>query len=211
MDIISLIEKANPNLVIFCATTLIALISWLLKSLVENPIAESKATFHKYIDKRIEILTEIKTRLNFIAYFPEEKDSKEFKNQIQEIILKDGRTGYLNKKTYASVLKISIDPKTNEELLLETIRNIDEELYLQISKIQDEITFYRRFSNYNPLRKSIGLILLSIQYLVALIFVVVLISLFIYSLTNTNILGNIIVFLISGLLIFLLNKWFIKQ
>jgi len=211
MDIVSIIEKANPDLVIFCATTLIALLSWLLKSLVENPITESKATFQKYIDKRIEILTEIKTRLNFIAYFPGENDSKEFKNQIQEILLKDGRTGYLSKETYTSVLKISIEPKTNEELLLGTIKKIDEELYLQISKIQDEIIFYRRFSNYNPLRRFIGLALLSIQYVVSLILIIGLLSLAIYCLINTNIYGNLIVVIVSGILIYLLNKWFIRQ
>ncbi len=211
MDIISIIEKANPDLVIFCATTLIALVSWLLKSLVENPITESKVTFQKYIDKRIEILTEIKTRLNFIAYFPNEDDSKEFKNQIQEILLKDGRTGYLNRETYTSVLKISIDPKTNEELLLDTIKKIDEDLYLQISKIQDEIKFYRRFSNYNPLRRFIGLILLSIQYAISLILVIGVISLATYCLVNTTIFGNVIIIIVCVILIFLLNKWFTRQ
>jgi hypothetical protein len=211
MDIISTIEKANPDLVIFCATTLIALISWLLKSLIENPITESKVTFQKYTDKRIEILTEVKTRLNFIAYFPNEDESKEFKNQIQEILLKDGRTGYLNKETYNSVLKISIGPKTDEQLLLETIKKIDAELYLQISKIQDEIKFYRMFSNYNPLRRFIGLILLSVQYVISLILVIGLLYLAVYGIVNTNVFGNIIIILISMFIMFLINKWFVRQ
>ncbi|MDR1414203.1 MAG: hypothetical protein LBI96_00155, partial [Odoribacteraceae bacterium] len=74
MDIIEvLLSKANADVVIFFATTLIAFISWLVKNLVERPISESKETFHKFINKRIEILTEIKIRLNLIAYFPIEE------------------------------------------------------------------------------------------------------------------------------------------
>jgi len=114
MDIESIIKNANPDVVIFLLTTLIAFISWLVKSLVERPIAESKNTFNKFLEKRIEILTEIKARLNFIAYFPKGKENLDYKNQLQKIILKDGKTGYLNKETFDSVLKISIDPVTGK-------------------------------------------------------------------------------------------------
>ncbi|HMI08280.1 MAG TPA: hypothetical protein VK528_12080 [Flavobacterium sp.] len=211
MDIITIIKQANPDLVIFCATTLIALLSWLLKSLIENPIADSKATFQKYTDKRIEILTELKARLNFIAYFPSEEDSKDYKNQIQEILLKDGRAGYLNKEMYGSILKISIEPKTDEYLLLATITKIDEDLYLQISKIQDEIIFYRKFSNYNPLRRLIGFVILTLQYIVSLSFAIGILYLVIYCLINTTLIGNIIVVVMSLIIIYLINKWFKRQ
>ena len=59
MDIISIINEADPNVIIFLLTTFIAFISWLVKSLVEKPLTESKNTFIKYFEKRIEILTEI--------------------------------------------------------------------------------------------------------------------------------------------------------
>jgi len=211
MDIISLIKEANPSLVIFCGTTIIALISWILKSLIESPISESKATFQKYTDKRIEILTEVKTRLNFIAYFPTEEDSMEYKNQIQEILLKDGRVGYLNKETYDAILKISIEPKTNESLLLKTIAEIDKDLYLQISKIQDEIIFYRKFSNYNPIRRFIGIIILALQYVTTLIFTISSLYFTLYLLETTTLIGNIIIILVSFFLIYLINRWFKHQ
>lgn len=47
MDITSILENANPNVVIFLLTTFIAFISWLVKSLVEKPLTESKNTFFK--------------------------------------------------------------------------------------------------------------------------------------------------------------------
>ena len=75
MDLIQILKDANPNIIIFLLTTLVAFISWLIKGLVEKPLTESKNTFVRYFDKRIEILTEIKTRLNFIAYFPKGEDN----------------------------------------------------------------------------------------------------------------------------------------
>ncbi|MFB3386606.1 hypothetical protein [Flavobacterium sp. LAR06] len=211
MDIISIIKGANPNLVIFCGTTLIAFLTWLLKSLIENPITESKVTFQKYTDKRIEILTEIKTRLNFIAYFPGEKESEEFKNQIQEILLKDGRAGYLNKETYSAILKISIDLKTDETLLIKTIKEIDADLYLQISKIQDEIIFYRKFSNYNPLRRLVGILILTAHYIITMILSIGIVYLFIYSLVHTTIIGNVLVLIVALGIVYLINNWFKRQ
>ena len=210
MDIEKIITNANPDVVIFLLTTLIAFISWLIKSLVEKPIAESKNTFNKFLEKRIEILTEAKTRLNFIAYFPEGQENLDYKNQLQEIILKDGKTGYLSKETFDAVLKISIDPKTEEKLLLATIKKIDEDLYLQISKIQDEISFYRKFSNYNPLRRVFGLTLLSLQYTISLSLVIsglfLLIDIFLAA-TNYFRIG---ILAVLGLGLYFFDKWLKK-
>jgi len=210
MDIEKIITNANPDIVIFLLTTLIAFISWLIKSLVEKPIAESKNTFNKFLEKRIEILTEVKTRLNFIAYFPEGQENLDYKNQLQEIILKDGKTGYLSKETFDAVLKISIDPKTDEKLLFSTIKKIDEDLYLQISKIQDEISFYRKFSNYNPLRRVFGLTLLSLQYTISLSLVIsglfLLIDIFLAA-TNYFRIG---ILAVLGLGLYFFDKWLKK-
>jgi len=210
MDIEKIITNANPDVVIFLLTTLIAFISWLIKSLVEKPIAESKNTFNKFLEKRIEILTEVKTRLNFIAYFPEGQENLDYKNQLQEIILKDGKTGYLSKETFDAVLKISIDPKTDEKLLFSTIKKIDEDLYLQISKIQDEISFYRKFSNYNPLRRVFGLTLLSLQYTISLSLVIsglfLLIDIFLAA-TNYFRIG---ILAVLGLGLYFFDKWLKK-
>lgn len=207
MDIETIINEANPDVVIFLLTTIIAFISWLVKSLVEKPIIESKNTFTKYFDKRVEILTEFKTRLNFIAYFPEGDDNLEYKNQLQTLLLTDGKAAYLSKETYDNVLRISIDPKTDEKLLLETIKGIDEELYKKISKIQEEINFYRRFSNYNPLRRFVGITFLSLQYVISLTIVLA----FLFLMTTTFFEGTILLkigVILTGILgLYLIDKW----
>ena len=201
MDLKTLFSIADPNIVVFLLTTLVAFISWLVKGLVEKPIAESKNTFNKFLEKRIEILTEVKARLNFIAYFPDGEDSLVYKNQLQEIILKDGKTGYLSKETFNSVLKISIDPITDEKLLLDTISEINNDLYAQISKIKDEISFYKRFSNYNPLKRFIGYALLSLQYIFALTLVSSILFVVAFGLIETNYLGRILIVLTSMVLL----------
>ena len=210
MDLSKLISSANPDILIFLLTALLAFISWLIKSLVENPISQSKETFNKYFEKRIEILTEVKTRLNLIAYFPQGKDNLEYKKQLQDIILRDGKVAYLSKETFDAVIKIAIDLKTDEKLLLGTISKIDHELYAQISKVQDEISFYRRFSNYNPAKKFISLSLLSIQYILSLtIFLVIVLSLF-YLFSASNWMGKIALIGILLLGIYLTEKWIKK-
>jgi hypothetical protein len=207
MDIETIIKDANPDIVIFLLTTIVAFISWLIKSLVEKPITESKNTFTKYFDKRVEILTEVKTRLNFIAYFPEGDDSLEYKNQLQTLLLTDGKAAYLSKETYDNVLRISIDPKTDEKLLLETIKGIDEELYKKISKIQEEINFYRRFSNYSPLRRFAGITLLSLQYVISLAIVLASLLLMTMTFLEGTIVIRIWVILIGILGLYLIDKW----
>jgi hypothetical protein len=210
MDIMTIMEEANPNVLIFLLTTFVAFISWLIKSLVEKPLTESKNTFTKYFDKRIEILTEVKTRLNFIAYFPEGEDNLEYKNQIQTILLTDGKAAYLNKEVYDNVLRISIDPKTDEKLLLNTISKIDEELYLKISKVQDEIKFYRRFSNYNPFKRFVGITVLSLQYIVALTIVISTLAYVTILFIDCNLYQRIVIIITGGLGIYLLDKWLKK-
>lgn len=207
MDLNSLINDANPNVVIFFLTTLIAFLSWLVKSLVDKPLANSKITFTKYFEKRIEILSEINTRLKFIAYFPVGKDSLEFKNQLQLILLQEGKAAYLSKELHDNVIRISIDPATNEELLLLTINNLEVELALMISKIRDEINLYRKFSNYKPLKRFMGIMLLSLQYLLSLLAIVSFILLMIITFLNGNIYLIFGIIAIALLFIFLIDKW----
>lgn len=210
MDIMTIIKEANPNVVIFLLTTFVAFISWLVKSLVEKPLTESKNTFTKYFDKRIEILTEVKTRLNFIAYFPEGDENLDYKNQLQTILLTDGKAAYLSKEVYDNVLRIAIDPKTDEKLLLATIKNIDEELYKKISKVQDEINFYRRFSNYSPLKRFVGITLLSLQHVISLTTIVAFLSLITLTFLEGNYYVKIGVILAGILGLYLVNKWLKK-
>lgn len=210
MDLMTIIKGANPNVVIFLLTTFVAFISWLVKSLVEKPLTESKNTFTKYFDKRIEILTEVKTRLNFIAYFPEGDDNLEYKNQLQAILLSEGKAAYLSKEIYDNVLRIAIDPKTDENLLLTTINSIDGELYKKISKVQDEINFYRRFSNYSPFKRFVGITFLSLQYIIALIVVFTFLLLVTKIFLNGSISVKIGVTIGGGLGLYLIDKWLKK-
>jgi len=210
MELINLLAGVNPDILIVLLTALFAFLSWIIKGLVEKPLEETKNTFNKFLEQRIEILTFVKTRLKFIAYFPSEEESKEYKEQLQQILLKDGKIGYLNKETFESVLKISIEPKTEEKILLEAIRQIDEDLYKQISKIQDEISFYRKFSNYNPFKRFIGFTILSFQYILSLSLIVSSLYFGIYALLVATWFWKILIVL--GILIglYLINKWFKK-
>ncbi|MEO2071204.1 MAG: hypothetical protein ABGW99_07665 [Zunongwangia sp.] len=207
MDLIQILKDANPNIIIFLLTTLVAFISWLIKGLVEKPLTESKNTFVRYFDKRIEILTEIKTRLNFIAYFPKGEDNLNYKEQLQTILLSDGKAAYLSKEIYDDVLRISIDEETDENLLLKTIEKLDEELYLKISKIQEEIEFYRSFSNYSPFRRFIGITVLSLQYIIALTLIFIILMYAAISFIESGLWFRIGIILVSIIIIYLAEKW----
>jgi hypothetical protein len=205
----SILSNINPDVAIFLATSLFAFISWIVKGLVEKPLAESKITFHRFLEKRIQILSEVKTRLGFIAYFPTEEGSKEYKEQLQEL-LKDGKAGYLNKSTFESVLKISIEPKTDEKLLINSIKEIDEDLYNQISKVQDEVTFYKRFSNFNPYKRFVGFTILSIQYILSLSLVVSIIFLITYGLLFSTWFWRSVIILLTIVGLFFIDRWMKK-
>jgi len=206
----SLLTKINPDVGIFLATSLFAFVAWIVKGLIDKPLSESKATFNLYLEKRIEILTEVKANLGFIVYFPGEEDSKEFKEPLQQLLLKNNKAGYLNKTTFDAVLRISVDPITNKKFVLETIKEIDEDLYKQISNVYDEAEFYRRFSNYNPFKRFIGFTILSIQYLLSLSFVVSAIFTIAYGLLFTSLIWKIAIIVSTIIGSLLINKWMKK-
>ena len=210
MDIELILNRADPNVVVFLLTILAAFISWLIKGLVEKPLSESKKTFNNLFEKRIEVLTEVKTRLNFILYFPVGKENIEYKKQLQEIFLKDGKTVYLGKDIFQSVMKIAIDPTTDEKLLLKTIRRIDEELNSQISKIQDEISFYKKFLNYSPLKRFVGLTLLSLQYIFAFFLITLVLFSLIWLFLSKYVMLKILAVIIATLGIIFINRWLKK-
>ncbi len=164
MDLAQSIKNIDSNLLVFLLTSLIAFISWVVKGAIEKPINESKSTFEKVFNNRIEILTEIKNRLCLILYFENnQEESEKFKKEIQKLLLQDGRSAYLSKETLDNSLRISIDEENDKELIKKTINKINIELYKIISKVEDEIHFYRKFSNYNPIKRSIGIVSLVFQ------------------------------------------------
>jgi hypothetical protein len=207
MELKNIFTSANPDILIFFLTSLFAFIAWMVKGLIEKPLTDSKITFSKYLEKRIEILSEVKVRLSFIAYFPTGNESKIFKEQLQQIMLKDGRIGYLDKSTFLSTLKISIDPITDEKLLLDTITQIDEDLFKQISKVQDEIKFYRRFSNFNPLKKFVGFTMLSILYIISFVLIISAVFGITYGLLFADLSWKVVIIILSILGFYFINLW----
>ena len=210
MDLKLIFDEAHPDIVVFLLTTLTAFIAWLMKSLIEKPISESKNTFNNFFKTRIEISSEIKTRLNLIAYFPSGKENLEYKEQLQNILLKDGRVAYLDREIFDIVLYIAISPNTDEKLLIETIKKIDDDLYSQITKVQDEISFYRKFSNYKPIKRFVGFTMLSLQYVASFSLIIFTLFSLIWLFLNDCVIFKIIAVVIVLIGLFFTNKWLKK-
>lgn len=193
MDIANIISKVSPDFLIFLLTSFFAFIAWLLKKLLEKPIEDSKKTFNQFFQLRIDILTKIKVRLCFLAYFPN-KEGLKYKEDLQKILLEDNNTAYLNKSTLDDVLKIAIDTKTNEILLFKVISDIEQDLTEQITKIQDETRFYINFSNLNPTRRFFGIGVLFLQYLLSFAMILFLCYFMTLLFLNINLIGKILLF-----------------
>lgn len=211
MDVEQFLKDVNPNLLIFLLTSLVAFISWIIKGSIENPINKSKATFEKTYNVRIEILTEIKNRLVLILYFKDNnEETTKFKEQLQELLLKDGKSAYLNKDTLDNVIRLSIDELYTEELIKNTITSIDQELYKIISKIEDEVSFYRKFSNLDPVRKIIGIILLALQNIIIILLIGGIICYTIYFFIGSETCGRIFV-VIFAIFLMLFSNWYLSK
>lgn len=202
-----LLNDADPNIVIFLMTAFFGFLTWLIKGLIEKPLVESKTTFNRIFEKRLQILIEVKTRLEFIAYFPVGRESLEYKQQLQDLFLKDGITAYLNRGIYENAIKISIDPDTNERLIAETILDINNELAAKIQKVHDETSFYRKFSNYNPLRRIVGFAYLSLLYLGSFLVVLGVLYASVSMLFSNNYFTFAVTVIAFAVLMFFVDKW----
>ncbi|APA93462.1 hypothetical protein [Myroides] len=210
MDVLETLKQVDSNLLVFLLTSLIAFLTWVIKGSIEKPINDSKQTFEKTFNIRIEIMTEIKNRLSLILYFKEGENNLKFKEEIQSILLKDGKSAYLSKNILDNLLRLSIEEKNNEELIKTTINLIDSELYLIISKLEDEISFYRKFSNFNPLKKIIGIILLALQNIITILIVGFITYLLITTFISSTICVKILISLLSiGILLF--ANWYLSK
>lgn len=210
MDLIKSLNEIDKSLLVFVITSLFAFISWLIKGIIEKPINEAKVTFEKTYATRIEILTEIKNRLSLILYFNTGEDNLEYKKQIQDLLLKDGKSAYLSKEILDNTLRISIDETNNENLISSTISKIDNELFLMISKIEDEISFYRKFSNYNPWKKVIGLVLLALQNIITILLISLIIFLLVFFFIQSEYCGKALVIIVSIILL-LFSNWYLAK
>jgi len=207
MELIEFLKKINNELIVVLITLCVAFISYIIKGLIEKPLNESKQTFGKYSEKRIEILSEIKARLHLIAYFPSKEESEDFKLQLQSILLRDGKPGYLNKVTFEDTLKISITPDTDEKLLLQTITQIDDDLYKLVAKVKDEVKFYNKFSNYNPIKRFVGFLILILLYIISLALIFSIIGSLIYAIIYCGWILKIIIVLFVFIMLYFMYKW----
>lgn len=210
MDIVKAISesiaKANHNHIAIFLTAFVAGISWIAKGLLEKPFSNARETFFRYVEKRITILTKIKVRLLLISYFPD-KDGKDYKNQLQSIVLEDEDVAYLSSNLLASTLRISIDPKSNEKLILSTLSDIDNELASQISKIKSENRFYTTFSNQGPQKRVYAFALLILHYLVAIGIVVAIMVIWAYFMLFGGLWIKLLLLILACGGITLINKW----
>lgn len=132
-------------------TALLGLFAWLSKSLVEGPINSSKDTFYKFITSKIEILSEIKSHLAFIAYFPKEQVS--LKEKLQDVLKRDGKTAYIDKDMLASLIHFSITDNSEPNQILKLIESLDKELGLWINKAKEDNQFFIKYYSPSPTKR----------------------------------------------------------
>ncbi|EHO13226.1 hypothetical protein [Myroides odoratimimus] len=186
--IVDTLKGIDQKLLIFILTSFFGLISWFIKGIIDKPLNESRTSFEKILNLRIEILTKVKNRLHYILYFynhrsvinekyngtdkkelidDTDKEIEKFKLDLQNLLLVDGLSAYLSKNTLESIIKYSIEPISNTKDLeyKKTLKEIDDELNALINKIRSESNFFRVFSESNPFKKIIASCLLILMYL----------------------------------------------
>lgn len=164
MDVVTKIQELNSELTTLVFSSIIVFITWLIKTLIEKPIENSRSTFVKYFEKRIQILSELNANLHFIAYFPQ---NTEFKENLQRILLDGLKSAYISKEIFDNTTRIAIDETTEEDLVLKTIKKIEEELETLVSKIREENKFYYKYTDIRPVNRILKLLMLFLMYLVA--------------------------------------------
>ena len=209
MEWITLLKQINPNVLGILTTGLLGFIAWIVKGLVEIPLVSSKEIFYKFLERRIEFLSEIKVRLSFIAYFPS-KDGNEFKEQLQQILLRDGKSAYLDRILYDTILKIAITEETNENLIIKTIEEINNDLAQQINKIQQSNRFFYKYHNTEPSKRIFGFFLLALFYTLLISLLLCTIILFLHFVVFGSWVERASTLIIGVLLIYLVNKWINK-
>lgn len=210
MEIIDILKKIDVNLLIFLLTALVGFISWLVKGIIEAPLSSAKNTFDKHFNTRIEILTEIKNRLALILYLTNgdnNDDIDKFKSEIQEILLKDGKSAYISKDILDYALNISVLPETDINKIHLTIKLIDKELNSSISKVNEELQFYHKFSNHNPIKRILGLTFITTQYLLVIGLVLAFIYTIGYFLLKDGIISKVTAALLVVASVILINLW----
>lgn len=204
--IIRFLQGVDKELLGILITSLIAFLCWIVKGLIEVPLTNSKEVFFKYFDKRIEILGDIKVRLAIIASFPGD-ESKPYKEQLQQILLNDGKAAYLDSDILAQILDVSITPRTVEPKLLNAIQNVNLALAAAIGKVEQSNNFYSKYANVDPIKRIIGYLLLTLNYMLVIVLLLLFAGVVCYYFVTGGILVRILTVIALFALIFLLNRW----
>jgi len=206
-SVIETIDWAGESAVpIFLAAT-IAFVAWLAKSFIEKPFDNARETFFSFAEKRIKILSTIKTHLVFISLSPYDAKTK---LRLQELLLKDGSIGFLDKEMLNNTIEISVKESVGEKKLLATITQIDSQLTLQIDKIRAEYSFYIRFAGNSPFKKALGYVLMMVQSVVWITITVVCILLMAKGLVLLPMIWATIIAAIIIAVIWLLEKYLLR-
>src|SRR4051812_21476749 len=121
------IGKVDSNLLAILVTSLIALATWLVKALFEKPMTNSRETFIRFMQKRIEVLSDMKVRLKILEVIPSPL-ANNYKEEIQKILLQAGQAAYLDQLMLDKIFKVAIAFDTDVRRVQELIRDIDEDL-----------------------------------------------------------------------------------
>ncbi|MBA4197708.1 MAG: hypothetical protein C0459_09160 [Chitinophaga sp.] len=155
-QLIEYIKSLSPSMVSIIGifiTIIVGLLAWITKTLIELPITGAKETFYKLMFNKIEILSELKSHLTFIAYFPTKQI--ELKEKIQDILLRDGKTAYIDSILFADIIKYSITEQSSTKDTLAIIEKLDNELSLWINKSKEENKYFYKFYSPYPLKRTV--------------------------------------------------------
>lgn len=197
--------KLTDSQIAICLAAFVAAISWIIKGLLEKPFINSRDTFFRYAEKRISILSKARARLLLISYFPN-NEGKIFKEQLQSILLNDSEAPYFSSNIFGNILRISIDKDTNEEIVISTLKEIDSELAILISKIKSETNFFITFSNQNPYKRIVSFLFLLFSYCVAVLLSTGILGMWLYFIIVGHIITKVILSILGIISLYQLNK-----
>ena len=167
MNLDNIFSGSEVRVAIFAI--LAGLISWIAKGIVERPFTEAAKTFESFASKRIEVLSSYLVALSVLAYFPDQKQSKEIKNHLKSLLQKEGSPVYLSYEDLQRIIRIAFDETTDDKLLMETIGRLNKDMSKITDKIRDRMTFHMRYSYCNVWKRFTSMIVYGFQLIAAMI------------------------------------------
>ena len=184
-------DKAALGIVV---TIIAGFIAWLVKSLIESPLNNSKEAFYNILNKRVEMMSQLKAHLTLICFFP---GKSSFKHDLQKILL-DGNTAYVDSDILASAFKITLSEHTDLKLARQLVTQIDDDLKKWISIASDDISFYKKYNSPNPSKRILALFSLSFWSLLFIIayITIIITALYVLFFSNYKLIGGIAIMII---------------